>query len=234
MAALHPDNPGVDAYRARAVLVRAGDDVMAMRPALEGLSAVARKLAREEALDPERDPILRQGRRENEFAAETGAVRAVDLLLRKLRGDPFQTEYALPVFDRVAPAAPIASAARATVALVTSGGIVPRGNPDRIESANAHTFGAYALGELDALSPDTHQTVHGGYDPTFATADPNRVMPLDAARALERAGRIGRLYPRYFATVGNATSVERARRFGRDIAAQLVADGVDAVILTST
>jgi glycine reductase len=53
-------------------------------------------------------------------------------------------------------------------------------------------------------------------------------------RVLERQHRIGRLYPRYFATVGNATSVERARRYGAEIAAKLVNEGVQAVVFTST
>jgi glycine reductase len=234
VTALHPENPGVDAFRKQTVIVAAGEDVMSMRETLEDVVSVARKLVRGEPLDPARDPVLRQGRRINEIAGESGAVRAVDMLLRKMRGEPFETEYAMPSFDRVPPAPALTEPERATVALVTSGGIVPRGNPDHIESANAHTFGSYSLAGLDALSSDTHQTVHGGYDPTFASADPNRVMPLDAARDLEVAGRIGRVYPRYFATVGNATSVESAQGFGREIAAQLVADGVQAVILTST
>jgi glycine reductase len=189
---------------------------------------------RGEPISPEADGTIARGLRQNYFAQASGAARALDMLLAKLRGAPFATEYPMPVFDRVAPAPALADPASAVVALVTSGGIVPRGNPDRIESASASRFGEYSLAGLDALSPATHQTVHGGYDPTFANADPNRVLPLDAARALELEGRIGRLHERYYATVGNATEVAAARRFGREIAARLVSDGVQAVILTST
>ena len=124
--------------------------------------------------------------------------------------------------------------AEATVAVVTSGGIVPRGNPDHIEAASASRYGEYSIEGLDRLTPESHQSVHGGYDPTYANADPNRVMPLDVLRELEREGRIGRLHDRYFATVGNATPVERAVRFGEEIAAMLVNVGVHAVICTST
>ena len=49
----------------------------------------------------------------------------------------------MPVFDRVEPAPPVADPRTTRLALVTSGGIVPRGNPDRIESASAGRFGAY-------------------------------------------------------------------------------------------
>jgi glycine reductase len=156
------------------------------------------------------------------------------MLLRKLGGEPYQTEYAMPAFDRVPPAPPISDLAGTTIALVTSGGIVPRGNPDHIESASASRFGDYPLEGLAALSPETHQSAHGGYDPTFANADPNRVLPVDAMRELEAEGRFAALHPRYYATVGNGTSVESARRFGREIAALLVNAGVQAVILTST
>jgi len=138
------------------------------------------------------------------------------------------------VFDRVPPAPPVADMSKAVLALVTSGGIVPRGNPDHIESASASKVGEYSLEGLDALSAESHQTVHGGYDPTYANQDPNRVLPLDVVRVLEREGKIGRLHGSYFATVGNATSVERARGFGAEIAAKLVNVGVQAVILTST
>ena len=156
------------------------------------------------------------------------------MLLKKLACEPFQSEYSMPVFDRVPPAPALKDVTRATIALVTSGGIVPHGNPDRIPSASAGKYGEYSLEGIDRLSPQTHQTVHGGYDPTYANADPHRVLPLDVMRDLEREGRFGRLHNKYYATVGNATSVENAQRFGTEIAAQLIQDGVQAVILTST
>jgi len=129
----------------------------------------------------------------------------------------------MPAFDRVAPAPALSDPGAAEIALVTSGGIVPRGNPDRIRSANAQGWGRYRVSELDALSSESYETVHGGYDPTHANADPNRVLPLDMARELERDGRIGRLHDYYYATVGNATEVARARRFGREIAERQLA-----------
>jgi glycine reductase len=234
VAAMHPENPGADAFRRDVAIARAGADVMEMRDSARRLLAVGLARLRGEALDPAAHDCLPRGLRRNRFADATGAERAVEMLLCKLRGEPFATEYAMPRFDRVPPAPPLANPGAATIALVTSGGIVPRGNPDRIESASASRYGVYELGGLDSLSSATHETAHGGYDPTFARADPNRVLPLDAARELERAGAIGRLHQRYYATVGNGTSVEAARRFGREIAARLVSDGVQAAILTST
>jgi glycine reductase len=124
--------------------------------------------------------------------------------------------------------------AAAKVALVTSGGIVPKGNPDRIESSSASKYGKYDLEGITALHADTHETAHGGYDPVYANADPNRVLPVDVMRDLEKQGRIGNLHHYYYSTVGNGTSVANAKKFAAAIAHQLQNDGVHAVILTST
>ena len=234
ITAMHPENPAVAAYRRDVPMVKTGADVMGMPEALTAIVAVAGRVAAGELLLPERDGTLARGLRHNEFADASGAERALDMLLRKLSSESFISEYPMPSFDRVPPAPPVSDAGQATIALVTSGGIVPAGNPDRIEAASASCWGSYSIEGLDALSPETHQSVHGGYDPTWANADPNRVLPLDMARVLEREGRIGRLFHRYYATVGNGTAVERARRFGQEIAAELVNEGVQAVIFTST
>lgn len=234
VTAMYPENPAVDGYRREVVMVRTTSDVMGMREAVAGVAAILDKLVAGENLLPARDGIIPRGLRQNYFAAASGAERAIEMLLCKLRGEAFANEYPMPSFDRVPPAPPIADASRATVALITSGGIVPSGNPDRIESASASGWGQYSIEGLEALNATTHRSVHGGYDPTYANEDPNRVLPLDMARVLEQEGRIGRLFPRYFATVGNGTSVEQARRFGTEIAALLVNEGVQAVIFTST
>ena len=234
VTAMYPENPAVDIYRRHVTIVRSGADVMDMREALARLLRVAAKRVAGELVEPAVDDTITAGLRQNYFARESGARRAIEMLMRRVEGGEATTEYPMPEFDRVAPAPGIGDARRCTIALVTSGGIVPRGNPDQIEAANASRFGEYSLEGLEALSSRTHQSVHGGYDPTYANEDPNRVLPLDSARAFERSGRIGRLHPVYFATVGNATSVERAKRYGADIAVRLVNEGVQAVVFTST
>lgn len=234
VTAMYEENPAVDIYRRFVTIVRASSDVMGMRAAAAGMVRVGLKLVAGEVIAPAEDGTIPHGLRRNYFAEATGAQRAVEMLLRKLNGEAIGSEYPMPVFSRVPPAPAVSDMSAATLALVTSGGIVPRGNPDRIESANASKFGAYSLQGLSRLTAQTHQSVHGGYDPTYANDDPNRVLPLDVVRDLEREGRIGRLSETYYATVGNATSVERAEAYGREIAAELVNVGVQAVILTST
>ena len=84
------------------------------------------------------------------------------------------------------------------------------------------------------LTSETYQTAHGGYDPVYANEDPNRVLPVDVMRDLEREGKIGSLHRYFYATVGNGTAVANAKKFAAEYAQELKADGVDAVILTST
>jgi glycine reductase len=53
-------------------------------------------------------------------------------------------------------------------------------------------------------------------------------------REFEKEGRIGELSHYYYATVGNGTAVASAKKFADTFSKELIADGVQAVILTST
>jgi glycine reductase len=234
VTAMYPENPAVNEYKKNLYIARAGKDVMALEEAVQRMGSLGLKLLHQQSLLPEKDEYIPQGCRKNYFDSRTGVSRAVNMLLKKLKGEPFETEYPMPTFDRVEPAPAIEDMSKARLALVTSGGIVPLGNPDKIAAASAQRFGSYSLEGLTALTSQTHQTAHGGYDPTYANANPNRVLPLDAVRELEAEGVIGTIHGYYYATVGNATSVDNAREFGKEIAQILLRDGVQAVILTST
>lgn len=72
--------------------------------------------------------------------------------------------------------------AHAKIALVTSGGIVPKGNPDHIESSSASHYGEYDITGVTDLTEETYETAHGGYDPVYANEDPDRVLPVDVLR----------------------------------------------------
>ena len=156
------------------------------------------------------------------------------MLLAKLNGKPFTTEYPMPSFDRVEPNPAVKDMAHATVALVTSGGIVPKGNPDHIESSNASKYGEYDITGVNDLTADTYETAHGGYDPSYANQDADRVLPVDVLRDLEKEHVIGKLYNKFYTTVGNGTAVASAKAFAEEIGKKLKEDHVDAVILTST
>ena len=65
-------------------------------------------------------------------------------------------------------------------------------------------------------------------------AIPNRLVPLDTMRDLEREGVIGKLHEFVHSTGGAHAAVENATTIGKDIAQRLKAAGVTGVILTST
>ena len=129
----------------------------------------------------------------------------------------------MPAFDRVAPNQPVPDVTKAKIAIVTSGGTVPKGNPDRIESSSAQKYGKYDISKFDDLTADDHETAHGGYDPVYANQDSDRVIPVDVLRAMEKEGKIGKLHDYFYTTVGNGTAVANAKKFAAEIAEDLLA-----------
>jgi len=235
VTAMYEENPALELYRKEIYAIPTAKSAVGMAEAISKMAGFVRKLGFGQEIGlPEEEGYFPRGIRVNRFASQTGAERAVDMLMAKLKGEPFKTEYAMPTFERVPPSSAVKNMSSATIALVTSGGIVPLGNPDRIEAASASKFAEYNIDGVNDLTADAYQTCHGGYDPVYANEDPDRVLPLDAMRDLEKEGAIGKLYDRYYVTVGNATSVANAQKFGREIAEKLIAADVDGVILTST
>lgn len=235
VSGMYPENPGVDMYRKFAFIVETGDSAVSMRQAIPQIAKLAVKLGSGvEMGTPSEEGYMERGVRKNFFMEERGSKRAVDMLIKKLAGEKFTTEYPMPVFDRVAPNQQVADVSKIKIALVTSGGIVPKGNPDRIESSSASKYGKYDIEGVTDLTAETYETAHGGYDPVYANQDADRVLPVDVLREMEAAGQIGKLHRYFYATVGNGTSVANAVKYAKEIAAELVSDGVQAVILTST
>ena len=206
-----------------------------MRDVVKKLAPLAVKLAKGEKIGSSAEEgYIPNGVRVNFFEKERGSKRAVKMLIKKLNDKPYVTEYPMPNFDRVEPNPAVKDLAHAKIALVTSGGIVPKGNPDHIESSSASHYGEYDITGVTDLTEETYETAHGGYDPVYANEDPDRVLPVDVLRDMEKEGVIGSLHHLFYATVGNGTSVASAKAFAAEYSQKLKADGVDAVILTST
>lgn len=231
---MYIENPGVDVCKGKAIVAKVSDSAAGMRKALPIMVNITKKIAKKESLGrPEEEGYIPQGRRLTVFTDKRGSLRAVEMLLARLNGKEFETELPMPVFDKVDPSLPITNLSKATIALVTSGGIVPKGNPDRIESASAQKWGKYDISRKDDLGAD-YFTIHGGYDPVYANEIPDRVAPLDILRQYEKDGYIGKVYEYFYTTTGTGTSVGNAIRFGKEIGKELKEAGVDGVILTST
>ena len=233
ISGMYPENPGVEMYKKSAWIIETPNSAVGMRKAVPAMAKLALKLLKGETVD-KTDGYIERGIRKNVFFEKLAAERCVDMFVSKLKGEPFETEYKMPVFDRVDPQPAVKDMAHATIALVTSGGICPKGNPDHIEASSASKFGEYDITGVMNLTSETYCTAHGGYDATYADQDADRVLPVDVLRDLEREGVIGKLHNKFYATVGNGTSVANAKKFGAEIVNRLVNDGVTAVILTST
>ena len=236
ISGMYPENPGYELYRNFSFMVETSNSAAGMRKAMPAMVKLINAFIEKEGQlgSPEEEGYMARGLRVNFFAEERGAKRAVDMLISKLEGRAFKTEYPMPVFDRVEPQPAVTMMSNAKIALVTSGGVVPKGNPDHIESSSASKYGEYSIEGLECLCEATHETAHGGYDPVACNQNPNRVLPVDVLRDMEREGRIGKLHDKFYTTVGNGTSVANSKAYGAEIAMHLQKAGVTAAILTST
>lgn len=233
---MHQDNPAVDLFRKRTFIVPTGPTATTMSEDVKPIVALGLKLVHGEPLGPAREEgYFPRGIIRNTLANTKAVDRAVEMLLQKLSGGSFHTEIAIPRYQPVTPSPRVKDLEHATIVLVTEGAIVPKGNPDRLEFWGATKFGIYSIEGLPDLSPDAFDCVHGGIDPTFAKADPDRILPLDVMRDLEREGRIGKLFPFFYATSGGGTPMDSAERFAQGIFADIKArGGADGAILTAT
>ena len=232
---MYVENPGADMFKNKVYTVPTKNSAAGMRDAVKKLAPLALKLAKGEKIGAScEDNYMPNGIRVNLFEEKRGSKRAVEMLLKKIAGKPFVTEFPMPTFDKVDPQPAIKDLSKATIALCTSGGIVPKGNPDHIESSNATRYGEYDITGVNDLTEETYETAHGGYDPVYANEDADRVLPVDVLREFEREGVIGKLHNKFYTTVGNGTAVLSSNAFAEEYAQKMIADGVDAVIMTST
>jgi glycine reductase complex component B subunit gamma len=235
LTGMYVENPGADMFKKSVYVVETKNSAAGMRDAVKKMVPLALKLVKgEEIGSPEEEGYLARGIRKNYFTEKRGSERAVDMLLKKLKGEEFETEFPMPNFDRVEPNAAIKDITKATIAIVTSGGIVPHGNPDHIESSSAQKYGKYDIEGVDDLKEGEWETAHGGHDPVYANLDADRVIPVDILREMEKEGKIGKLHRYFYSTVGNGTAVASSKAYAEEFSKQMKADGVDAVILTST
>jgi glycine reductase complex component B subunit gamma len=235
VAGMNQENAGATLYCKSVHIINSGDSIVGMVPTLRRMVAVGIKLVQGAPLGrPEEEGYIPRGIKRNAFAAKPPAERAVDMLLAKIRGAPFKSEIAAPQFHHIKPASALRDLSSAIIALVTDGGLVPEGNPERMEPGRPSRFTTIPVAGIDRLDPKQFDVVHSGYDTAFANQDPHRLVPLDVMRELEQQGVIGKLHESIHATGGAHAAVENATCIGQGIAERLKSAGVTGVILTST
>ena len=235
VTAMYEENPGTDLYQKDVFIVKTDESVKGMNDAVSKMVNIGLRLASDEPLGrPADEGYFPRGIIRNEFRDRNAAERAVEMVLARIKGDPIEPELELPKFEHVKPAVLEKDLATATVALATDGGLVPKGNPDKMASSRSTRFAVYSIKGLATLRPEEFEANHMGFDTDLVNQDPNRLVPLDALRELEEEGVIGKVHEKVYTTAGVATSLKNAEIIAQGIAEAMKAGGVDAVILTST
>lgn len=235
VTALYEENPGTDLYKNRCYILKTENNAKKMRKAVGDVAVFAKRLVEGD--------VIRGGETEGyhgmgpapvvDYTVQVGK-RGVDMLLKKYKQEPYQTEVIIPEHEEIPLPKLEKPLKEAKVALVTDGGLVPKGNPDRMVPVNSKTFQKYSIEGKDELDPADYEVSHQGYDNKFVLQNPNRLVPVDALRKIAAEGKIGSMLDSYYTTAGVMTPMGMGKKIGEGIADALKKDGVDAVILTST
>lgn len=137
---MNVENPGVEMFKKQMYILEGGNSAAKMRKDVSAMVKVANKLLNGEPVgSADEEGYFARGIRRQTWLADgkPASERMVEMLVKKLNGEPFQTELPIPKIDRVPIAAAIKDLSKARIALVTTGGIVPVDNPDHIQSASA-------------------------------------------------------------------------------------------------
>ena len=231
------DNAGVLANGRDIYVVPTSDNPADMAAIIDRMMRLGLKLASgDEMSHADADDYLPRGLRRQIIREKPGAERAVDMALAMALGQPITPEIKIRQYDFVPAPAPIQNLAETTVALLTTAGIVPKGNPDGLVGGSApRKWVSYDIDGVNALTQGEWESVHGGFKGyIYNSVNPNYALPLPALRGLEALGVIKRVHSEFFSMVGASCPVTSAQNMGRDIAQRLVHDGVQAVILEST
>lgn len=233
---MHEENPGVDAYAKTQgmYIMRGNKSAVKMRQDAAAIARLAKKiLAGEEILWAEEEGYFSHGIRIDVECEAYPGDRAVAMMLAKLKGEAYQTEFPIEQADTVTPARPV-DAARVKIGVITTGGLVPIGNPDRLPSGTASIWKRYSTKSLESLKKGEFYSVHGGFSTNNVNEDPEVLLPLAELKEAEKVGKIGQLDEYYYVTTGNLTILKEAKRMGREIANELKQEGIEAAILVST
>jgi glycine reductase complex component B subunit gamma len=235
LTGMFPENPAVEIYKEDLYILPVRDSAAGMRKALPMLAEKVYKLGSVGKLgNALEDGYIQSGIRYNEYVEKPAATRALDMLMSRIKGEDPVTEVPQRNFEQVPSAAALTDLKNATIAIVTGGGMVPKGNPDKLKQAFADAYGVYSIDGLDELPSGDFKGIHGGYDSSFVDEDPDRVVPLDVLRSLEKEGKFKKLINEYFSLCGIGTNVAMAKKLGAEIAEELKRRDVSAAIFTST
>jgi betaine reductase len=238
---MHSENPGVDGYRQykddKVFIVPTSESLSGpnMENALSSMAQFIDKLANQVQIGPALlEGYITRGIRRDELADKTGVDRAIDMLLHKINGNSFTTEIPIQSLDRIAYAPPISNIKKAHIALVTTCGLVPRGNPDKFKLYRNTQWRKYSIDKVRSMKEGQWEVIHGGHNPTFINANPNCGVPVDACRDLEENGAFSILYPYFYMTTGVQALLSAMEHMGTEIAGDMKSERIDGALLVAT
>lgn len=235
VTAMYHENPGVLEHLRHVYIVPTGDNPAEMSRAMDAMVRLALKLGRGVEPGPaQEEGYMPRGIRKPILRDRPAAVRAADMLVARLTGKPWATELPVQQPEVVRPAAALRDLQHSTLAMVTTGGLVPRGNPDRLVRGGAREFFRYSIQGLSHLPPSDWESVHRGFYTDIVNKNPHYILPLNIMRTLEDQGVFGSLYPWFFTTSGVGTAVADSKRMGSEMAQEMVKAGVTGCILVAT
>ena len=242
---MHEESPGVESYRAHAYIAKTGPTAGKMREALQSMAHIAHNLLTNShghlfssgfgIGTPEEDGYFPQRIVRNLRWPKNTAQRALDMLLLKMAGKPFESEMPAEPFEQIEPPKPVKDIKKMRIAIVSDGGLVDKANTPKIKLRNCDTWGKFDLREFMApgKTSDDYIVAHTGYHHVHVLEDRNRMVPWDVLSEMEQEGEIGVAHPLYYVMTGNCGVAKWAHENGAAMARELLNDHVDAVLLTS-
>ena len=241
------ENPGADIYRKDCYIVETGNSAAKMGQAVGGMVNLAKKVAfhehnphnvilEDQFATPDESGYFARGILRNERSDKTAACRGVDMLLAKIKGEPFQSEVVLPKYEEIPPPPAVKDMKTCEIAIVSDSGLCPGGNPNGLSGRGNKVWCTYEVADLfpeKGPFPE-YYVAHTGYYPRDVLENTNRILPYDILRELEHQGVIGKVHHSYFCTSGNITPTMVCHDMGEEMAQEIKKRQIGAVILTST
>ena len=114
------------------------------------MTSLAAKLVNKAEIGlPIEEGYLPRGLIRDQFVEQTAAQRLLDMVLAKVKGEPFESEMLPTSFAPIPMPPALKDLSKAKVMLITDGGLVPKGNPDKIQGSAATRWGSYKIEGCD-------------------------------------------------------------------------------------
>ncbi len=233
------DNPALAGYRRnkdiRFFAIPTKANVAGMEEALSSMARFISKLASGVKIGPaSEDGYIPRGIRMFGSSTKSGAERAIDMLLNKVAGNSFVTEIHIDTPERVPIAPRIVNLRDAHIAIVSTAGLTPAGNPFKFKVMANSQWKKYPIDKLNSMKDVEWDVIHSGVDTSSMDKDANYGAPLDVCREMEKEGVFAKLAGNLYGTVGFMGAVAAMQTIGKEISRDLSAEGVDGVLLVST